>query len=116
MPKTFSLEEVAKHNSAESLWVVINNNVHDVTAFRLMHPGGPELLLQLAGRDATEDAERAHGNSRKAKSLMSKYCIGTLAVEQFNGQMQNGRAASLVFRILQLFSFYIASFGRRVNL
>lgn len=95
MPKTFSLEEVAKHNSAESLWVVINNNVHDVTAFRLMHPGGAELLLQVAGRDATDDAERAHGNSRKAKSLMSKYCIGTLAVEQFHGQVQNGKVMSL---------------------
>eukprot|EP00435_Cladocopium_sp_Y103_P062636 s587_g24.t1 len=50
---------------------------------------------KVAGRDATEDAERAHGNSRKAKSLMSKYCIGTLAVEQFNGQTQNGKVMSL---------------------
>eukprot|EP00438_Fugacium_kawagutii_P027200 Skav210174 [mRNA] locus=scaffold5148:21513:25455:+ [translate_table: standard] len=98
MPKTFSRSEVAKHNSAESLWVVIDDRVHDVTAFQLMHPGGSELLLQLGGQDATEAAKSAHGNSRKAKSLMFKYCIGELAPEeeQFNdSSMQNRKAVPL---------------------
>ena len=98
MPKTFTRAEVAEHNNAESLWVVINNQVHDVTPFRSMHPGGPQVLLQVAGQDATEEAERAHGNSRKAKSIMSKTCIGTLApeVNGLNG-MKNSKAALTIF-------------------
>ena len=95
MPKTFTLSEVAEHNSAESLWVAINNHVYDVTAFRSMHPGGGQLLLQAGGQDATVEAQSAHGTSRKAQSLMSKYCIGKLAIEeeQFDPTMENRKAA-----------------------
>lgn len=32
LPK-YSWEEVAKHNSVESLWIVINDKVYDVTRF-----------------------------------------------------------------------------------
>lgn len=31
--KTFSWEEVAKHNNAESLWMVIDDVVYDLTKF-----------------------------------------------------------------------------------
>lgn len=97
MPKTFTLSEVAEHNSAESLWVAINNHVYDVTAFRSMHPGGGQLLLQAGGQDATVEAQSAHGTSRKAQSLMSKYCIGTLAIEEghFDPIMENRKVMSL---------------------
>lgn len=38
--------------------------------------------MQAGGQDATVEAQSAHGTSRKAQSLMSKYCIGTLAIEE----------------------------------
>lgn len=31
--KTYSLAEVAKHNSNKSAWFVIHNNIYDVTEF-----------------------------------------------------------------------------------
>lgn len=31
--KTYSLEEIAKHNSNQSSWIVIHNNIYDVTKF-----------------------------------------------------------------------------------
>lgn len=31
--KTYSLAEVAKHNSNKSVWFVIHNNIYDVTEF-----------------------------------------------------------------------------------
>lgn len=31
--KTFSLAEIAKHNSNQSTWIIIHNNVFDLTAF-----------------------------------------------------------------------------------
>ncbi|BGP12780.1 hypothetical protein JCM10213v2_000697 [Rhodosporidiobolus nylandii] len=42
--------EVAKHNTAESLWVIVNGNAYDLTE----HPGGMKILLKYAGQDATE--------------------------------------------------------------
>mmetsp|Transcript_10169 Transcript_10169/g.20534 ORF Transcript_10169/g.20534 Transcript_10169/m.20534 type:complete len:467 (-) Transcript_10169:42-1442(-) len=46
-------EELAKHASRESAWIVIKGRVYDVTGFSEKHPGG-EILLTYAGRDATE--------------------------------------------------------------
>lgn len=31
--KTYSLAEIAAHNSNQSTWVVIHNNIYDVTKF-----------------------------------------------------------------------------------
>lgn len=50
-----SLEEVARHASAESLWVVIHGEVYDLTGWARLHPGGLDTLLSVAGRDATQD-------------------------------------------------------------
>lgn len=31
--QTFSLADIAKHNSNQSTWIVIHNNIYDVTKF-----------------------------------------------------------------------------------
>jgi cytochrome b involved in lipid metabolism len=55
MSQTYSREEVSKHNSAASLWIVIDSEVYNLTAFADLHPGGVHVLLDLAGKDATEE-------------------------------------------------------------
>ncbi|CAH1968558.1 unnamed protein product [Acanthoscelides obtectus] len=75
--KQFSLEEVKKHSDNKSTWVVIHNNVFDVTAFLNEHPGGEEVLLEQAGKDASEAFEDV-GHSSDARDLMTKYKIGEL--------------------------------------
>jgi cytochrome b involved in lipid metabolism len=59
MARLFSEEEVAKHNSAFNCWLVLGSHgakkVYDVTAFLEDHPGGPEVLLDLAGQDAEDE-------------------------------------------------------------
>lgn len=52
--KLFSLEEVGKHKDTDSLWVVIEGLVYDVTKFIEEHPGGEDVLKEWAGQDATE--------------------------------------------------------------
>jgi hypothetical protein len=39
-PKTFSMAEVAKHNTETDCWVVVNGEVLDATPFLPDHPGG----------------------------------------------------------------------------
>lgn len=40
MSKTFTKEEVGKHNTAEDCWIIVHNKVYDVTKFLSEHPGG----------------------------------------------------------------------------
>jgi hypothetical protein len=45
--------EIRQHTSLQSLWVVVEGYVYDLTAFALAHPGGVPILLEHAGKDAT---------------------------------------------------------------
>ncbi|KIY45449.1 hypothetical protein FISHEDRAFT_49216 [Fistulina hepatica ATCC 64428] len=58
MPLT--LAEVKNHNSKKFCWVIIKNNVYDVTEFLDEHPGGAAAILKYAGRDATAAYEPIH--------------------------------------------------------
>ena len=58
--KAFSAEEVAKHKSKDDIWVIIDNQVLDVTSFLPDHPGGEKAILLYAGRDATEEFNMLH--------------------------------------------------------
>merc|ERR1712127_48933 len=56
----YTLEEVAKHNSKQSCWVVLDGKVLDVTSFLSEHPGGELAILTFAGKDATEEFNMIH--------------------------------------------------------
>nr|CAG8461535.1 4285_t:CDS:2 [Entrophospora candida] len=55
-----STEEVAKHNKREDCWVIIHSKVYDLTNFLPDHPGGIKVILDQAGKDATEVFEPIH--------------------------------------------------------
>jgi len=55
MAKTFTREEVAKHNTPDDAWIIVDGDVYDITKFAAVHPGGKSTLLEIAGQDATED-------------------------------------------------------------
>ncbi|XP_039254079.1 cytochrome b5-like [Styela clava] len=75
--KVFRIDEVKQHNSVKSSWLVIHNKVYDVTKFLEDHPGGEEVLLEQAGKNATEAFEDV-GHSSDARSLSEEYLIGEL--------------------------------------
>lgn len=50
--KTYSMGEVAPHNSKSDCWTVISGDVYDLTKFINRHPGGDEIL-RACGTDAT---------------------------------------------------------------
>ncbi|GAA5938557.1 uncharacterized protein JCM15063_005353 [Sporobolomyces koalae] len=61
--KEYTLEEVAKHNKKDDCWVIIHDQVLDVTDFAAEHPGGPKAIMLYAGRDATEEFGLVHDDS-----------------------------------------------------
>ncbi|MFH1752222.1 MAG: cytochrome b5-like heme/steroid binding domain-containing protein [archaeon] len=80
--KTFSLTEVAEHNSESDCWLVIDSKVFDVTEFIPSHPGG-QAIIEGCGKDATELFEtRPMGSgtahSDTARTLKENYFIGGL--------------------------------------
>jgi cytochrome b involved in lipid metabolism len=55
MSKSLSTKEVATHKSVENgLWIIIDNEVYDVTKFIDEHPGGPKILKRVGGKDASK--------------------------------------------------------------
>ncbi|TMW47405.1 hypothetical protein DOY81_007517 [Sarcophaga bullata] len=71
------LEAVAKHDDYSDCWVVIYDRVYDVTSFLQDHPGGADVIMDYAGRDATL-AFHGTGHSRDAIEQMRDYLIGEL--------------------------------------
>src|SRR3989338_308399 len=54
--ETYTLEQVARHDTEDSCWVIINGRVFDVTTFLYDHPGGIDMLLDHAGDvDASQE-------------------------------------------------------------
>jgi cytochrome b involved in lipid metabolism len=39
MSKTFSQSDVASHNKADNLWIIVDEDVFDLTKFQDEHPG-----------------------------------------------------------------------------
>jgi flavocytochrome c len=58
--KEYTLEEVAKNNTKESLWIAVKGVVLDLTNWVDEHPGGPQALYSHMGRDASEEFEMLH--------------------------------------------------------
>ncbi|KAM3828890.1 cytochrome b5 type B isoform 3-T3 [Vipera latastei] len=73
----FTLAEVAKRSTDREAWLVIRDRVYDVTRFLDEHPGGDKVLLEQAGRDATESFEDV-GHSTDAKQMLKQYLIGEI--------------------------------------
>ncbi|KAI3412901.1 Cytochrome b5 heme-binding domain-containing protein [Psidium guajava] len=75
--RVFSLSQVAQHKSRKDCWFVIKGRVLNVTSFLEEHPGGEEVLLESAGKDASKAFEDI-GHSKAAQTLLLKYQVGVL--------------------------------------
>ena len=72
-------DEVAQNNTPDSLWVIIDAKVYDLTDFVDAHPGGESVLHQVAGTDATSAFYNLHRHE-----VLEKYStlqIGTIKNE-----------------------------------
>lgn len=74
-------EEVSKHNTKDSLWIVINGQVYDLTNFLPNHPGGQKVLLKFAGKDATKIFVPIHPPDALTKFLPDECHLGPLIGE-----------------------------------
>ncbi|OJJ53152.1 hypothetical protein ASPSYDRAFT_94975 [Aspergillus sydowii CBS 593.65] len=73
-----STHEISSHKTPDDCWIVVDNQVWDVTDFLDKHPGGPTIILKYAGRDATKAYSEVH-NPGLLKA--------ELAPEQYKGKL-----------------------------
>lgn len=93
--KIISMDELRKHDGADSPWFVVSGDVFDGTKFLEGHPGGAQSILSAAGMDVTDEFlairkwpdEESRINvslltsnldSETAKAMMPDYHVGTL--------------------------------------
>lgn len=74
---TYTREEVQNHNKEGDCWLIIDNNIYDVTEFANIHPGGKQLLYSVGGQDATEYFYELH-REEILLEVASEFIIGSL--------------------------------------
>ena len=105
MSLAFTAQEVAQNNgqNGKPVWMIIKGKVYDVTPyldsvslmlysnigtysflfFISQHPGGSELLMEYAGKDAT-NAFRKAGHSVDAIRELKQFYVGDLLPVQID--------------------------------
>ncbi len=71
-----TLEEVAKHSTESDCWVVIGNDVYNVTSLIDTHSGGRDAIIQYCGTNATDVFFSKH--DQNAYEVLQSYYIGTI--------------------------------------
>jgi len=75
---TYTLADVAAHNSQASCWTTIGGSVYDLTTWISQHPGGEGAILSICGIDGTNAFMGQHGDNRRANQTLATFKIGTL--------------------------------------
>lgn len=77
--QTLTLAEVAKHATVDDCWMVVNNQVYDLSAYTKAgsHPGG-DKILKGCGQEATAMFEAIEKHSGRATNMLPQYLLGTL--------------------------------------
>jgi hypothetical protein len=57
---TFKIEEIAQHNTGSDCWIIVGDEVYDVTKWLAHHPGGKRSIMMYAGKDSTEQFDMIH--------------------------------------------------------
>ena len=77
----WSLNQVSQHASEKDCWVILFDQVYDLTKFLPLHPGGRKVILEWAGKDATEAFLQIH-----SPDLLNNF---KLPAGSFKGQLKD---------------------------
>jgi len=88
MSKTFTKSDVASHNKGDDLYIIVDDDVYDLTKFQDEHPGGKKILTRVAGKDATKQFWKYHN-----QSILNKY-KGSLLVGSLDSKPKDAAPAA----------------------
>jgi cytochrome b involved in lipid metabolism len=93
--KEYTYQDVAEHNTKKDLFLVVHDKVYDCTKFIDEHPGGEEVMLDVAGQDSTEAFEDV-GHSDEARETLEQLLVGTLKRRPGDPQPQASQPSSTI--------------------
>ena len=73
---TLTESEVAKHNTPQDCWIIINDSVYDVSSFTKYHPGGSAMYPYCGKNGTAPFFGRPH--SERAQQLLKQFYLGKL--------------------------------------
>ncbi|KAK8253064.1 acyl-CoA dehydrogenase/oxidase [Phyllosticta capitalensis] len=77
MSGTFSTSDVQAHSKPDDLWIIVDQDVYDLTKFQDEHPGGKKILQRIAGKDASKQFWKYH-NEGILKKFQKQLQVGSL--------------------------------------
>jgi cytochrome b involved in lipid metabolism len=83
---SFTIAEISKHTSRNDCYLIINNNVYDVSLYISYHPGGSKIITSRCGKEVTGIFASIHSN--RAWDLLKKYKIGTININESDTTFQ----------------------------
>lgn len=75
---SFTMAEVAKHNTEADCWSAINGSVYDLSTWVSRHPGGSKAIIKLCGTDGSASFTKKHGGATKPQAALVLLKIGSL--------------------------------------
>lgn len=77
--QVITTKELSRHNTPKSAWIAVRGKVYDITSYIARHPGGADVLLIAAGRDATTVFETYHSLDEIGPlKTLNKFFVGEL--------------------------------------
>lgn len=73
-----SAADVAQHASPDDCWSVVEGTVYDLTEWIPQHPGGPQVIEAMCGKDGTAAFTDMHGGQRRPAEILAGYEVGPL--------------------------------------
>ncbi|KIW75568.1 hypothetical protein Z517_10310 [Fonsecaea pedrosoi CBS 271.37] len=77
-PRRISVSEISAHSTDTDCWIVVDDQIWDITKFAPEHPGGPGIIYKYAGRDATQAYNEIHSPAIIRNNLPADALKGVL--------------------------------------
>nr|XP_054755277.1 acyl-CoA 6-desaturase-like [Lytechinus pictus] len=77
-------DEVKKHDgkTVKEKWLVVDNQVYDITQWSKRHPGGFKVITHYAGQDGSEAFTAFHNDEQYVRKFMKSIHIGQIVKDQ----------------------------------
>ncbi|TNV75701.1 hypothetical protein FGO68_gene17675 [Halteria grandinella] len=80
----YTWEHIAEQVSNGRCWVIVDNEVFDLSGFKASHPGGEKVIQNHCGRDGSS---LFHGHPQWAQQKLQTFKVGKLDAKQLNASV-----------------------------
>ena len=88
MSQRFSAADVASHKTADNLWIIVDEDVYDLTNFQEEHPGGKKSTPNPLQSHAVFDADSFQSSSA-LQARMPQSNSGSTTMRAFSRSTRN---------------------------